>query len=184
MIIIKIIIFLIIFIIYFYRNPKICSNKNLLINNYIVSPSFGTVMDIIDNIDNYHICIFLSPVDVHIQYFPTSGYISNIIYDDVGKYELAYKVNKSKYNEKCIHTLNTKYGDIIIYQIAGFFVRNIQHYKKIGDSFNISQKLGMINFGSRVDIILPKISNYGVCKLMINKNNYLKGGTTKIAQYV
>jgi len=182
--IIKLIIIYILFIFYFYRSPKIKTNINLLKNNYIVSPSFGTVMDIIENVNNYHICIFLSPLDVHIQYFPTSGYISNIIYDDIGRFDLAYKINKSRYNEKCIHTLITKYGKIIIYQIAGFFVRNIQHYKNIGDNVNICDKLGMINFGSRVDIILPKISNVGFCKLLVTKNNYVKGGTTKIAQYI
>ena len=181
---IKIFIILILFIIYFYRSPKIKKNLQLYTNNYIVSPSYGTVMEIINNVNSYHICIFLSPLDVHVQYFPTNGYITNIIYDDIGKFDLAYKMNKSRYNEKCIHTLITKYGKITIYQIAGFFVRNIQHYKNINDTFEISEKLGMINFGSRVDIILPKISESGICKLLINKNNYVNGGTTKIAQYI
>jgi phosphatidylserine decarboxylase len=174
-------IIIVLYILYFYRTPNSCSNFD---DNVIVSPSYGTVMEILENSSHYHIAIFLSPLDVHVQYFPCEAVISDIIYDKTGKFELAYNVNKSRYNEKCIHKLSTKFGYIDVYQIAGFLVRRIDYYKNINDKVKVGDKLGIIHFGSRVDITLPKISTNGnQLKILIKKGDKMCGGRSIIAMY-
>jgi phosphatidylserine decarboxylase len=166
----------ILFLLYFYRSPKILST---FVDNAIYSPTFGTVLNIEEENLFYHISIFLSLTDPHYQYFPTSGIISNIIYDNTGKYNMAYNLNKSKENEKCIHFLETKYGQIIIYQIAGLFARRIKWFKKSKNHFKTGEKLGLILFGSRVDIKIPK-KNF---LLLIKKGQKVKGASTIIGIY-
>ena len=177
-----ILIIIVLYMIHFYRTPDGFDNFN---DNVIVSPSYGTVMEILDNSTHYHIAIFLSPMDIHVQYFPCEAVISDIIYDKTGKFKLAYNVNKSRYNEKCIHKLATKFGDIDVYQIAGFLVRRIDYYKNINDKVEAGEKLGIIHFGSRVDITLPKIATDGsVLYLNIKKGDKMMGGRSIIGEYI
>lgn len=141
-----------IFLIYFYRSPIITYPE--LSNNVITSPAFGTVCNISELQNTNSIAIFLSPMDVHIQYIPfMNSTVKSIEFDYNGKFELAYNVNKSKDNEKCI----TKFDNgITITQIAGFLVRRIINECNVGDVMYRGDKMGMIKFGSRVDIELPK----------------------------
>ncbi len=162
---------------YFYRSPKGCMCYS---DNLIISPAYGRVMNIFNINDDYvHIAIFLSPLDVHTQYFPMTGQIKDVYKDDVGKFELAYNENKSRYNEKVITSINTKYGLIYVYQIAGFFVRRIEPYCKEGDNIHSGQKMGRIHFGSRVDLILPRQS-----ELYIKKGDYVEGGKMVIGKLI
>jgi phosphatidylserine decarboxylase len=111
-----------------------------------------------------------------------SGIITSQIYDNTGKFNLAYDLNKSKYNEKVITTLHNSFinDDIEIYQIAGFFVRRIENEKYDNKFIIIGSKLGMIRFGSRVDLVLPSKG----LRLDVKENDYVNGPYTKIGEYI
>ena len=92
------------FLALFYRYPtEVIREGNV---DKVYSPAYGKIMSIKRRKDNtLYIAMFLSPLDIHYQFFPVSGKIKDIIYDATGKYELAYELNKSNENEKCIHPL-------------------------------------------------------------------------------
>ena len=143
---ILIFIFVCYFLLYFIRKP-IRINKN---NHLIVSPCDGTVM----NVDNNIISIFLSVFDVHWQYIPIDGVVKNIEYIEGTTY-MAMKP-KSIHNTGVKITFSTELGDIDVIQKVGFFVRRIVNKIKVGDKVKQCDPYGLILFGSRVDIILPK----------------------------
>lgn len=153
-------IIILLFLIYFYRNP---ASRTGWADNIVVAPSYGTVCKIGYNPsylgeektdERIHICIFLSPLDVHQQYYPMNGFVTNRVYDDTGTFALAYKLEKSDENEKKLHFINTKFGEVIVTQIAGVLPRRIVSDYGTGPC-EAGQRLGMIKFGSRVDISLP-----------------------------
>lgn len=167
------------FLIFFYRKPTL---KIIQYNEDIVySPGYGTIMDITYNKDNtIRIPIFLSPFDIHYQIYPISGILTNILYDNTGKYELAYKVNKSNKNEKAIHTILNKHGEFKIFQIAGTLVRRISYFNKPITKINTGEFLGMIHFGSRVDIIIPNANRFN---LSVKKGDKVSGIETILGYY-
>jgi phosphatidylserine decarboxylase len=131
------------------------------------------VKEIIINNNHIHVIIYLSLLDSHTQHYPINSKIINQIYDDTGKYEIDYKIEKSNDNNKFITKLQTKYGNIIIKQIAGKYVRSIQVDDSINDHGVSGDIMGMIKFGSRVDIIIPKQH----FNLLINKNTFVTPNT-------
>lgn len=177
-IIFLILIFILLCISFFYRCPKPKIIKNNF--NTVYSPAYGRIIDISKKDNKLFIAIFLSPLDIHYQFFPISGTIINREYDSSGKFNLAYDLNKSKYNEKHITTIRNYRGDFIIYQIAGFMVRRIEIFNEKKDYINTGEKLGLIHFGSRVDIIIPDADNFNI---NVKKNEYVKGIYTIIGKY-
>jgi phosphatidylserine decarboxylase len=174
------IIILVLFILWFHRHPlntRVFSNDDV-----IYSPAYGKIMKIQYLQGNkLHIAIYLSPKDIHRQYIPIDGTIIDKIYDRTGKFALAYNVNKSALNEKYITVLKSKYGNIEIYQIAGKLVRRISNYMKVGQTVTTGEEIGIIHFGSRVDIILPNISLF---KLLVKEGEYMCGMDSKLGYYV
>lgn len=177
MLFIIIITFLILFSFYFYRKPYIYNKK--FKDNILYSPCYGKVLKIIENENNYYISIFLRPYDIHYQYYPISGIVKDIIHDLTGNFNLAYELNKSNDNEKYIHYIQTKYGEIVIYQIAGYLTRRIVHYKEKNDKVKTGDLLGLIKLGSRIDIIIPK-KNF---ILTVKEKDIVKGLDTKLGYF-
>jgi phosphatidylserine decarboxylase len=178
-----IIFILILFLIYFHRHPNI--NIPYTNDNIILSPAYGTIKKIKTK-DNYtHVIIFLSPFDVHVQYYPIRGKVIKQEHDFNGKFHLAFQLNKSDLNEKVITTIKPKINinNIIVQQIAGFVVRRIsttiKNLPKDGLDIEPSHKLGMIHLGSRVDIILPSKN----LNLLVKENQYVNGPYTKLGFY-
>jgi phosphatidylserine decarboxylase len=172
--------FVILSILFFYRKPTIDDKILCTSDDIILSPAYGTIEKIIINKSTVHIIIFLSVFDIHYQYYPIKGYVIDQIHDMTGKYELAYELNKSSDNEKIITTINTKHGNIKVIQIAGKFVRRIvTTLQKINEYVLPGQELGMIKFGSRVDIIIP---NNNV-KLLVKENEHVNGPYSVLCKY-
>lgn len=170
---------ILLFLIFFYRKPSVMIIRNN--EDIVYSPAYGKIMDIIYNKDNtIRIPIFLSPVDIHYQLYPIGGILTNILYDNTGKYELAYKVNKSNQNEKAIHTIINKHGEFKIFQIAGTIVRRINYFNKPITKINTGELLGIIHFGSRVDIIIPNANNFN---LNVTKGDRVSGMNTILGYY-
>ena len=159
-------IFIILFYLFFNRSPNRISQAS---QNIIVSPTDGRVTYAKDRI----ISIFLNPFDVHVQYTPIDSIVKDIIEID-GNYNLA-NTPDSYHNAGIKVIFDSLLGPIEVTQRVGFFVRRIQNHISIGEKLKRSQKYGKINFGSRVDILLPEN-----IKTTLKKGDYVWGGETII----
>lgn len=151
-------ILLVLFKIWFARKPPLHLNKYYAQSNTLISPAYGTIQKIYHDLDKkvYIVAIFLSPFDVHVQYYPTTGEVLEMTHDLNGRHALAFDLNKSQFNEKYITTMrDTQWNKIKITQIAGMFARRIETIYKVGKNVSIGEELGRIHLGSRVDIEFP-----------------------------
>jgi phosphatidylserine decarboxylase len=122
-------------------------------NNTIVSPANGLITYAKQNGDLVNISIYLNFLNNHTQIYPVNGVVVERVYDKNGKFELANNINKSRYIEKKIHVIKMENNNILkVSQIAGFFVRRIVSSEKVPEKVMAGEYLGMIKFGSRVDI--------------------------------
>jgi len=140
------------FLFYFFRNPQTPVNDQ---NIVIIAPSYGKIYKIMDQSSYYRVAIFLSPLDVHVQYAPISGLIIKQNYYR-GNFSPAYLMEKSQHNERLEHIIKSDNIRIGIVQIAGQIARRIVSFKQTGQFVYTGTPIGMIKFGSRCDIIIPK----------------------------
>lgn len=126
-------------------------------DNEIICPCEGTILLIEDRHDYYYIPIFLSVFNKHTQIYPVNGTVINRKYDHTGKFKIVMYLDKSADNEKKIHHIVMKSGAAIsMTQLAGLLPRMITSSDKVPMVVNAGDHLGMIKFGSRVDLLLPK----------------------------
>lgn len=154
------------FIIWFFRNPEreIPAGKNI-----VVSPADGKVIDISEGPENRilkrrmkKISIFMNLFNVHINRIPCSGRITDILYNP-GKFISANLEKASLENEQNAIVLETSQGDKLLFiQIAGLIARRIVCRLEKGDLVETGQRFGLIRFGSRVDVYLPRNSDIKV----------------------
>jgi phosphatidylserine decarboxylase len=110
------------------------------------------------------ISIFLSPLDVHVNRAPVGGRVEEVRYQK-GRFFAAYKERASQKNEQnALKIVDPKGRELGVVQIAGVMARRIICYVKKGDPLKPGQRLGLIMFGSRVDLFLPKGSSVEVFK--------------------
>ena len=144
---------------YFFRDPERISIND---ENFLVSPADGLVMDIseingpkelgLENKNFQKISIFMNVFDCHVNRSPCSGKISEILYKP-GKFLNASLDKASEDNERNYYKITNSHGeDIVVVQIAGLIARRI--VTEISENQDVQQgsKIGMIRFGSRVDI--------------------------------
>ncbi len=165
---------------FFFRDPKrqIPQDKNL-----ILAPADGKVIKI-ENVKSLPsfpfpatvVSIFLSLLDVHITRTPLSGTVRKIE-DKPGLFFPAYKDDASQKNKSTSVFINGKKTNILINQIAGFAARRIKCFIKKNEKITRGQKIGLIYFGSRVDIYLPR-----EVRLKVSLNQKVKAGETSIAE--
>ena len=164
----------------FFRNPKITVKKN---ENHILSAVDGKVVIIKEVFEpeffkekKLQVSIFMSPLNVHVTRYPTSGDIIFSKYHP-GAYLVAWHPKSSTKNERTTIVLQNKvFGKILYRQIAGALARRIVNYAKVGDLAEQGKDAGFIKFGSRVDLFLP----IGT-KVNVKLNQKVKGGITVIA---
>jgi phosphatidylserine decarboxylase len=131
----------------FYRYKP---HKKRYDNNLIVSPAEGLVSYIKQKKNTIIVSVYLHFLNNHTQIYPVNGTVVKRIYDKSGIFELA---NNSKYNEKKIHIIQMNNSKLLrIIQIAGFFPRRIVSSEKVPKQVMAGEYLGMIKFGSRVDL--------------------------------
>jgi phosphatidylserine decarboxylase len=170
---------LLLFVLFFYRKPKL--NIQSYNDQIMYSPASGTIQQIRFRSDNtIHIAIFLSPFDQHYQVAPMNGTVVNQVYDQNGQFKLAYKLTKAHDNEKMITFFSTKNGIVTITQIAGYFVRRIKSFIKKGKRVTSGELIGMITFGSRVDIVIPNSANF---RLNVKEGDKVDAGWTQLGVY-
>ena len=148
-----------IWVYYFFRDPERISIND---ENYLVSPADGLVMDVseingpkelgLENKSFKKISIFMNVFDCHVNRSPCSGKVSEILYKP-GKFLNASLDKASEDNERNYYKITNNHGEnIIVVQIAGLIARRI--VSEVSENQDIQQgsKIGMIRFGSRVDI--------------------------------
>ena len=124
------------------------------------------------------ISTFMSPFDVHVQRAPVSGKIVKAQYYP-GKFKIAMGDVRTE-NEKNLIVIDSEYGKIGVVQISGFVARRIVQYVNVGDMVKIGDRLGMIRFGSRVNLIIP----YDKFKVMVFEGEKPTAGETIMAELV
>ena len=157
---------LLIGILQFFRYPR---RRMLTMDGSIIAPADGRVVVIEDTVDEEYfngpvkqVSIFMSPLNVHINWFPISGEVVYSKYHP-GKYLVAWHPKSSTENERHSVVIKTKeYGEILVKQIAGAMARRIVNYAKEGDVAAQSEEMGFIKFGSRVDLLIPTDANVEV----------------------
>lgn len=153
---------------YFFRNPDRVCLEALHDNTVIISPADGTVVAI-DDVRNgtlpgyvQRLSIFLSPLDVHVNWTPIAGTIESIVYTP-GSFMPAFLPKSSELNEhNDVHIVKDSEHHLIVRQIAGTVARRIACWVKDGEVVQANQKYGMIRFGSRVDVYLPDNADFVV----------------------
>ena len=145
------------FLLFFYRYEPF---ERRFHDNVLISPCEGTVINLTHSNETYYVAIFLSPFNRHYQIYPINGVVVDRKYDHTGKFNIVMDLNKSRFNEKKIHYIKAKNGiDVIMYQIAGFLPRMITSSDIVPEPVNSGEYLGMMKFGSRVDLIFPDKCN-------------------------
>lgn len=139
-----------IFCLYFFRDPE----RAIPAGPVAVSPADGKVVAVIkETATANRISIFLNIFDVHVNRTPIGGTIRNVEYRK-GKFLVASKEEASGGNEQNVVTVQGEGTCVVFRQIAGLIARRIVFDKKPGDRVDAGERVGLIKFGSRVDVVL------------------------------
>jgi len=146
------------FVVYFFRDPE---RRVPADPDVVVSPADGTVMSVREVAGEAagtetatRVTIFLSIFNVHVQRAPLGGRVDAYDYRP-GRYLPAWRDEASSENEQASLALATAEGPVVVRQIAGLVARRIVTYPREGDSLERGERIGLIRFGSRVDLFLP-----------------------------
>jgi phosphatidylserine decarboxylase len=166
-----------IFFLWFFRDPERAIPAE---TGLIVSPADGKVTDIAATQLNGRPCtrisIFLNVFDVHVNRSPISGVIQDVAYRR-GKFLNAMDRASAEDNEQNTVTMQGEGMTLVFKQIAGLLARRIVFNHKPGDTLARGQRVGMIKFGSRTDVIFPSPS-----ELAVKTGDRVKGGSTILAR--
>lgn len=169
------------FVCYFFRNPKrdIPSGDNL-----IVSPADGKVVKISPLSDEdggpqgHTISIFLRIYDVHVNRSPIDGELENLEYRR-GRFKVALKEEASHVNEQNVLRIQGNAVQVTVKQIAGFIARRVVCWKSPGSPLKRGELIGLIRFGSRVDVVVPP-----QVKVLVQVGDLVKGGSSILGSWV
>ncbi len=168
-------------IVQFFRVPKRVVTTS---ETRIVAPCDGKVVVIEEVIENEYfkgprrqISIFMSPLNVHVNWNPISGVVQYFKYHP-GLYLVAWHPKSSTENERTTTVIRTSEGvEVLFRQIAGAVARRIRWYVKEGDRVQQSTQMGFIKFGSRVDVFLPLDA-----EIKVQLNDKTVGSVTVLAE--
>lgn len=165
------------FFLWFFRDPRrqIPDAPDL-----IVSPADGKVTAIrkiaTAEGEQYHVSIFLNVFNVHVNRAPVEGRIHSVDYKK-GEYLNAMNPDSAERNEQNRVAIVGELGTVRFTQIAGLLARRIVFHKKVGDKVHRGERVGLIKFGSRVDVFFS-----GACELQISLGDHVQGGSSILAR--
>lgn len=168
-------------IVQFFRVP---TRMVTLDETRVVAPCDGKVVVIEEVVESEYfqgprrqISIFMSPLNVHVNWNPISGVVQYFKYHP-GLYLVAWHPKSSTDNERTTTVIRTSQGvEILFRQIAGAVARRIRWYVKEGDVVKQSTQMGFIKFGSRVDVFVPLDA-----EIKVNLNDKTIGSVTILAE--
>ena len=167
------------FLLQFFRDPERRPEGG---EDTIVSPADGTVLSIAEAPESpsgarRRLSIFMSVFNCHVNRAPASGRLGDYVYVR-GSKRAAYHDKASSENEQNRITLVTPAGSITFKQIAGALARRVVFYPRVGDTLVRGQRIGMIRFGSRVDLFLPDGA-----EVLVKVGDKVKAGRTGVARW-
>lgn len=165
------------FFLWFFRDPEraIPAGEGL-----VVSPADGKVTDVsttqLDGVPCTRISIFLNVFDVHVNRSPISGVIKSAIYKK-GGFGNAMSESSAEDNEQNVVTVEGEGMTVVFKQIAGLLARRIVFNHKPGETLARGQRVGLIKFGSRTDVIFPQPA-----EIKVKLGDRVAGGSTVLAR--
>ena len=168
---------LVVFFLWFFRDPNRVIPGEA---GALVSPADGKITDVspltMNGTPRLRISIFLNVFDVHVNRSPVSGVIRSVQYRK-GKFLNAMNAASAELNEQNVVTVEGD-GQIVVFkQIAGLLARRIVFNKKVGDRVERGERVGLIKFGSRVDVLLDASA-----ALEVKIGDRVKGGSSVLAR--
>jgi phosphatidylserine decarboxylase len=164
------------FFLWFFRDPERVIPDSA---GAVVSPADGKVTAVstlmLDGKPVQRISIFLNVFNVHVNRSPVSGVIRGVRYQ-TGKFLNAMNALSADQNEQNTVTVEGDGHTVVFKQIAGLLARRIVFTKKIGDRVERGERVGLIKFGSRVDVMLETSAEIGV-----KVGDHVKGGSSVLA---
>jgi phosphatidylserine decarboxylase len=168
------------FFLWFFRDPE---RQIPTVAGALVSPGDGKVTDVSvvasgaksPGSRRNRISIFLSVFDVHVNRSPIAGVIRDVRYQR-GKFLNAMAAHSAEENEQNIVTVEGEGRTVVFKQIAGLIARRIVFNPKVGDHVTCGQRVGLIKFGSRVDVLFD-----GDAAIQVKPGDRVKGGATILA---
>ena len=165
-----------VFFLWFFRDPE---RRIPDFAGAVVSPADGRVTDVstvlLNGAQRDRISIFLSVFDVHVNRSPIAGVIRDVRYRR-GKFLNAMNSASAEQNEQNMVTVEGEGQTVVFKQIAGLLARRIVFHPKPGDAVRRGERIGMIKFGSRVDVLVEPGSD-----LKVKVGDRVKGGATVLA---
>lgn len=165
---------------YFFRDPERTGPRGAAL---VISPADGKLIAITEVDESSFIggkairlSIFMNVFNVHVNRYPTDGVVKYLHYNK-GKFFNASSDKSSLENEQQSVGLETPHGRILVRQIAGLIARRIVTYSRMGESVRQGTRMGMIRFGSRVDVFLPLSA-----KIIARKGDITSAGVTLLAE--
>lgn len=164
------------FFLWFFRDPERVIPADA---GAVVSPADGKVTDVtivtVNGEKRKRISIFLSVFDVHVNRSPVSGVIRGAHYQ-AGKFLNAMNPASAESNEQNTITIEREGHTLMVRQIAGLLARRIVFSKKIGDTVKRGERIGLIKFGSRTDVLLEPSA-----EVRVKVGDRVKGGLSIVA---
>ena len=168
------------FVTYFFRDPERTGPPG---PGVVVAPADGKVMSVgpVDGEDFMagtatRVTIFLNIFNVHVQRAPLGGRVGHYAYHP-GRYLPAWREEASGENERASLGIDTGAGPLLVRQIAGLVARRIVTYPREGDAVTRGDRIGLIRFGSRVDLFLPPD-----WPVTVEPGDKVRGGKTQVAR--
>src|SRR5437773_9681945 len=173
-----VLVFLALFIFSFFRDPERVIPAEA---GAVVSPGDGRV-GVVREEENAgrpgkRVSIFLAVWNVHVNRAPAAGTITKLEYRP-GKFLAAMRERASVENEQNVFTLSTDAGEMVFKQIAGLIARRVVSWKKAGEKVARGERIGLVRFGSRVDVWVPQEA-----EILVKLGENVKGGSSVLARW-
>ncbi len=163
------------FMAFFFRDPKRTIPTDA---DIIVSAADGKVTRIEDRENGKFVSVFLSPIDVHINRAPIAGQVVKVELFQ-GRKAPATSNEASQTNERNAITIEGEKMTVVCTQIVGILARRIVCWSKAGDNLELGEKYGLIKFGSRTDLLMPKNT-----EILVKIGDRVTGGETIIGKLI
>jgi phosphatidylserine decarboxylase len=167
-----------VFMVFFFRDPeRDCPDDDSL----VISPADGRVV-VVSRVEPgsensaTQISIFLSPLDVHINRSPIAGEITDVVYKR-GAFHVASRDIASVENEQNIVTVRGQKLTIVFRQIAGALARRVVLWRKRGDRVAMGERVGLMKFSSRMDVLVPS-----EVEVLVREGQRVTGGVTALGR--
>lgn len=167
---------------FFFRDPERVVPQGL---GLVVAPADGRVMVVQEGVAAEgegpgpfsQVSIFLSVLDVHVNRAPYGGKVEDLRYRP-GRFVAAWRDEASRVNEQAVIALATPDGPVMVKQIAGVLARRVVTWVRPGQELKTGERMGLIRFGSRVDLVLP-----ARVALAVKVGDKVRGGETVVGVF-